>query len=214
MSHVLTFKEKLIIFLVLAVGFGFSYYKFVYQLFQNQIKSMDVSQLEIQLDEEKAKAAKIEEMRQVISESEGKVTGDLSVYNNQYKEIVEMDEIFDEDGYDVSVSWSKPTLDKTIVRRDVNIKFNAQSYHNFKNILRKMSEMKYRCLVRDLTVADGISKNSGGIKNTGKLTSSINVTFFETIEGSTSLAGLTLEDGADPNGLTAEDIANRAHAYD
>ena len=214
MRRAMTFKEKLIIFLIIAIGFGFCYYKFVYQLFQNQIKSMDTSKIQTQLVAEQDKAAKIEQMRQVIAESEGKVTGDLSIYNNQYKEIVEMDQIFDDDGYDVSVSWSDPTLKETIVRRNVKINFSAQTYHNFKNILRKMAEMKYRCLVRNLTVSDAAGKKSTGIQRSPKLSGTIEVTFFETIDGSKSLAGLKLEDGTNADGLTAEDIANRAHAYD
>ena len=207
-----TFKEKILILVAAILALGLVYYNFVYKYFQNQLMLYDTAALEDDLMVEQSKAMKISQMRQVIEESRGKVKGDLSVYNNQSNEIIEMGNIFDEDAYNVSVNWSEPVLNGTIIRRDVNISFSTDSYDKFMSLLKKMSEMRYRCLIRNVTVSDGRNNESGGIRNSNDLSASISVTFFETSEGATSLAGLTIDNaGTD---LSDSELAERAHAYD
>ncbi|MBR3346061.1 MAG: hypothetical protein IKG37_03180 [Solobacterium sp.] len=207
-----TMKEKILILVAAVLALGLLYYNFVYKFFQNQMALYDTAALEDELMVEQSKAMRISQMQQIIEESVGKVKGDLSVYNNQSSEIIEMGTIFDEDTENVSVNWSDPVLNGTIVRRDVNITFHTASYENFKNVLRKMSEMKYRCLIRNVTVSDGDSRASNGLQMSSDINASISVTFFETTEGATSLAGLTI-DNADTD-LSDSELAQRAHAYD
>ena len=207
-----TMKEKILILVAAVLALGLLYYNFVYKFFQNQMALYDTAALEDELMVEQSKAMRISQMQQIIEESVGKVKGDLSVYNNQSSEIIEMGTIFDEDTENVSVNWSDPVLNGTIVRRDVNITFHTASYENFKNVLRKMSEMKYRCLIRNVTVSDGDSRASDGLQKSSDINASISVTFFETTEGATSLAGLTI-DNADTD-LSDSELAQRAHAYD
>ena len=207
-----TMKEKLLILLAAILALGLVYYNFVYKYFQNEMVLYDTATLEEELLVEESKAMRISQMQQIIDESAGKVKGDLSVYNNQSNEIIEMGNIFDEDAQNVSVNWSEPVLSGTIIRRDVNITFHSTSYDNFKNLLRKMSEMKYRCLIRNVTVSNGNSRTSTGLQSSDDINASISVTFFETSEGATNLAGLTIDKaGAD---LSDSEIAKRAHAYD
>ena len=213
LKHEFTLKEKILLMVAVVLALGLVYYNFVYKYFQNQLKLYDTEILEQELIAEQAKASKISQMKQIIEESEGRVTGDLSVYNNQSAEIIEMGEIFDEDGSKVSVTWVDPILTGTIVRRDVNITFSCSSYENFKNILRKMSEMKYRCLIRNVTVAVGGSRdNRLSLTDANELNAAISVTFFETTDGATSLAGLTSVN-VDTD-LSDSELAKRAHAYD
>lgn len=207
-----TFKEKILILVAAVLALGLIYYNFVYKYFQNQMAIYDTATLENELLIEQGKATKISQMRQVIEESRGRVKGDLSVYNNQSNEIIEMGRIFDEDAYNVSVNWSDPVLNGTIIRRDVNITFSTNSYDNFKNVLKKMSEMTYRCLIRNVTVSDGRNNEETGMRESTELNASISVTFFETSEGATSLAGVTI-DNADTD-LSDSELAQRAHAYD
>ena len=207
-----TMKEKILILVAAVLALGLLYYNFVYKFFQNQMALYDTAALEDELMVEQSKAMRISQMQQIIEESVGKVKGDLSVYNNQSSEIIEMGTIFDEDTENVSVNWSDPVLNGTIVRRDVNITFHTASYENFKNVLRKMSEMKYRCLIRNVTVSDGDSRASDGLQKSSDINASISVTFFETTEGATSLAGLTI-DNADTD-LSDSELAQRAHAYE
>ena len=206
-------KEKILILVAAILALGLIYHNFVYKYFQNQMVLYDTATLEDQLIIEQSKANRISQMKQIIEESKDRVTGDLSVYNNQSAEIIEMGMIFDEDGNNVSISWSDPVLSGTIIRRDVNITFRASSYQNFKNILRKMSEMRYRCLIRNVTVSAATQNAEGGVEKAEELNASISVTFFETSEGASSLAGLTI-DNAGGTDLSDSELAQRAHAYD
>jgi len=207
-----TLREKILILVAAVLALGLLYYNFVYSFFQNQEKLYDTSALENELMVETGRATKIKQMQQIIEESQGKVKGDLSVYNNQSNEIIEMGTIFDEDADTVSLSWSDPIMTGTIIRRGVTISFHCKSYQNFKNVLRKMSEMKYRCLIGNVIVSDNDKKEGLGIEKSTNINASINVTFFETSEGATSLAGVTVvKDGTD---LEDSALAQRAHAYD
>lgn len=207
-----TFREKILILVAAVLALGLIYYNFVYKYFQNQIALYSTASLEDELMVEQNKAMRISQMQQIIEESKGKVKGDLSVYNNQSAEIIEMGKIFDEDGDNVSISWSDPVLTGTIIRRDVNISFHTDSYQKFKNVLKKMSEMQYRCLIGNVTVSDGRNGNVEGIAASDDINASISVTFFETSEGATSLAGLTVNN-VDTD-LSDSELAQRAHAYD
>ena len=212
LSREFSTREKILILVAAILALGLLYYFFVFSYFKNQVALYDTTSLEDELLVEQSKAMKINQMRQIIDESQGKVKGDLSVYNNQSAEIIEMGIIFDEDADNVSLNWSNPILTGTIVRRGVTINFHCQSYQNFKNVLRKMSEMKYRCLIGNVILSDNDKNNDKGIEYSTNLNSSIKVTFFETTEGATNLAGLTVV--KDGKKLEDSEMAQRAHAYD
>ena len=212
LSREFSTREKILILVAAILALGLLYYFFVFSYFKNQIALYDTAALNDELMVEQSKAMKINQMRQIIDESQGKIKGDLSVYNNQSAEIIEMGIIFDEDADNVSLNWSDPILTGTIVRRGVTINFHCESYQNFKNVLRKMSEMKYRCLIGNVLLSDNDKNNEQGIEYSTDLNSSIKVTFFETTEGATNLAGLTVV--KDGKNLEDSEMAQRAHAYD
>ena len=205
-------KEKLLLLIAAVLALGLFYYNFVYKFFQSQYALYDTAKIEDELLVEQSKSTRIAQMKQIIEDSKGKVKGDLSVYNNQSAEIIEMGMIFDEDADNVSISWSEPVMSGTIIRRDVNITFHCRSYENFKNVLRKMSEMKYRCLIGNVAVSDANTRESTGIVTSGDINASISVRFFETSEGAVSLAGVTVDNGSED--LSDSELAERAHAYD
>jgi hypothetical protein len=205
-------KEKLLLLVAAVLALGLFYYNFVYKFFQSQYALYDTAKIEDELLVEQSKSTRIAQMKQIIEESKGKVKGDLSVYNNQSAEIIEMGMIFDEDADNVSISWSEPVMSGTIIRRDVNITFHCRSYENFKNVLKKMSEMKYRCLIGNVAVSDANTRESTGIVTSGDINASISVRFFETSEGAVSLAGVTVDNGSED--LSDSELAERAHAYD
>ena len=205
-------KEKLLLLIAAVLALGLFYYNFVYKFFQSQYALYDTAKIEDELLIEQSKSTRISQMKQIIEESKGKVKGNLSIYNNQSAEIIEMGMIFDEDADNVSISWSEPVMSGTIIRRDVNITFHCRSYENFKNVLKKMSEMKYRCLIGNVAVSDANTRESNGIASSGDINASISVRFFETSEGAVSLAGVTVDKGSED--LSDSELAQRAHAYD
>jgi len=207
-----TAKEKILLLVAAVLALGLFYYNFVYRFFQSQYALYDTATIENELLVEQSKAMRISQMKQVIADSKGTVKGDLSVYNNQSAEIIEMGRIFDEDADNVSITWSDPVLSGTIIRRDVNITFHCRSYENFKNVLQKMSEMQYRCLIGNVAVSDARPKESNGVVTSNDINASISVRFFETSEGASSLAGVTVEK-ADTD-LSDSELAERAHAYE
>lgn len=211
LSHEFTRREKafLLIFAILALGMF--YYLVVWRSIGDQISAYNTEDIQTQIQLEAAKAAQKAKMERVIEESEGKVVGEISVYNNQSNEIIAMSAIFNEDADNVSLSWSDPVLDGTIVRRQVAVSFHTTSYQNLLNVLQKMSEMQYRCLIGDLTVSGYSPDSDAGIQHSNDINATMNVTFFETTDGAVSLAGLDVpaEEDSEPGALE-----ERAHAYD
>ena len=208
-----TKKQKITFLVIFLIVFGLLYYFVGYRYFTTQIEKYSLASIEEQIETELGKTKEIEDMKKTIQESEGTVKGALSVYNNQSLEIVEMGRIFDEDADNVSLSWTDPVLSPDgIVRRNVSISFHCGSYQNFKNVLDKMDTMKYRCLIKNITAVDADKKNDTGLEHTTNINAKIEVTFFETIEGAESTAGLDTSN-IDTD-LSDSEMAKRAHAYD
>lgn len=226
-----TKREKLLLVACFILGLCIVYYQFVYKGIIQHYTDFSTSETEAKIQEERDRLLEINNMLAVIKENEGKKVGDVAVYNNLAGEIAMVGAIMENKGEQVSVSWSTPVLNGMTVRRDASISFSTRSYENLKAILREFNESIYRCLIQDLSVTDnspttrtvnrmvdGVMKAvteeqpRHGIKNSIKMSVSFRVTFFETIEGSTSTEGLIVENASTDGGSGA--LAERGHAYE
>ncbi len=194
LGHEFTFREKLLIILFAILFTAIFVYEVAVVGIDRQMESYSTEQLETELMIEQSKSVSINNMKQIIADSEGKVVGTLSVYDNLTNEILEMSTIFGENADNVSISWSDPVLSGTIVRRDVSIRFTTSSYEGFRNILKRLSECQYRALIKNVTVSGYSSDSDIGLARTDDIDASISLTFYETTEGAQSLSGLTVVD--------------------
>ena len=90
LSHEFTKREKILLLICAVLFLGFFYYEVVYRNVQARLADYNTDTLVTEIQVETAKASKISQMQRVIEDSEGKVTGDLSIYNNQSAEITAM----------------------------------------------------------------------------------------------------------------------------
>lgn len=228
-----TFREKILMVACLALAVGLFYYQFVHKGIRQQMREYSTETLQMEIETEEAKAAKIAEMEHVIANSENKVRGNVAVYNNLAAEISFVGAVTNRRASNVSLSWSNPVLNGTTVRRGVRVSFNTTSYNFLKQILQSFNESPYRCIIYDLSLSDNspstrtetITNADGtttsrtinvptGIQNSTQMSVSFSATFFETVEGASTMEGLIIERTAEEEETLSSEIADRAHAYD
>ncbi len=190
LNHEFTLREKLLLLVFSVFLVGLFVYEVAYVGINNEKKEYDLDQISMEISQEELRAVQVDNMKRVIEESEGKVVGTLSVYNNLSSEIMALNQIITSNTDKVSITWSEPVLSGTIIRRDANITFTAKSYDHFKSVLKQLSECQYRTLIRNVSITSGNDTNN--LLESGQINCQVSMTFYETSEGASSLSGLII----------------------
>ena len=188
LEHEFTFREKLLLLACLIIGSAILYYQFGYKSFQKTLDSLKTDELESELMIYQTQAMNYSRMKAYIEEHQGEVYGEVMVYNNLANEVSELGQIFANSG-NINISWTEPTLTGTTVRRDARISFKTNGYNTVKDLINKIHNCKYRCLIKDLLIS---TSENGGLNETNEISVSMTVTFFETSNGASTLQGLTV----------------------
>lgn len=190
MGRRFSFREQFLLVLCAVIGLGIFYYQFAYKHFEQSMATYDVSNIESEVMVYQAQLARQNSMQEYINANKGKKLGEIALYNNLANEISELGRIF-EGVDDLSISWSDPTLLETIVRRNANITFKVRSYSSVRELIERLNNSTYRCLISDISVSadrDEILDENAYIKV------NIKVTFYERVDETTNLDGLTILD--------------------
>lgn len=192
LKHEFSTREKTLLVICAALALGIFYYLFAYQNFQTLEKQYDTTDMEDQIMIEEARLSSMKSMQSDIDSAQGQNSGEIAVYNNQSNEIQALNDILQDRASDISISWTQPTLTGSIVRRNAAITFKTGSYDTGRAILNDLSACKYRLVMNDVQMDAG-----GGdavLSTSTSVSVSVSVTFFETTDGATTLAGLTVVD--------------------
>lgn len=230
LSREFTKKEKILLLVCLVLALGVIYYVVVYKGIRTQMANYTTDELESEIEIEQTRSAQIAQMQAVIEANKDKDAGLVMPYNNLANEINLVGDITKGKSEGVSVSWSTPVLNGTVIRRDAKISFTTRSYKLFKEILEAFNHCVYRCVIRDLSVTDNSSSTKTvharvggqmttltvlqtrrGIQHTTKMSVAFTVTFFETSEGATTMEGLIIEKSSDSDEPGV--LESRAKAY-
>ena len=192
LKHEFSTREKTLLVICAVLALGIFYYLFAYQNFQTLEKQYDTTDMEDQIMIEEARLSSMKSMQSDIDSAQGQNSGEIAVYNNQSNEIQALNDILQDRASDISISWTQPTLTGSIVRRNAAITFKTGSYDTGRVILNDLSACKYRLVMNDVQMDAG-----GGdavLSTSTSVSVSVSVTFFETADGATTLAGLTVVD--------------------
>ena len=151
LNHKFTAREAGVILVLVAAILGYFYYYVVYQYFEDQIAQYDIAELEDEISVEQAKTARLNKMKNELENGEASGS-ELGVYNNQSEELLALASILDGKATDISLSWSDPELNGTIVRRDVTISFNTGNFEEAGEIIKEIADCEYTLLIVDLTM--------------------------------------------------------------
>ena len=186
-------RETVLILILTFALLGFIYYFFTYDYLESQLRSYDTTDLDSQITLEQKRAAMISQMKQDIANGTVAYSGEVATYNNLSNEMTELNNIFS--GTSVyNFDFAEPEATDNTVRRNINITFTSNSYAEAEKIISSLYACKYRCLISDLDIAAG---SDSGVLQSGPVSVSMKVTFFETLQGATDTNGIIVDSSSD-----------------
>ena len=185
MSRKFTAREKIFLLVCSFMFLSIFYYQVVWKSTSKTMESYNTITLEDELLAIQTKAQKMLQMEKIIEEHNGQVKGLVADYNNLENEIIEPNIVLKE-ARSYQLDSEDPTTDGSIVRRNINITFQAKSYQVGKKIIQSLQDFRYKCLLRDIN----ISALEDSLQTTKQVNVSLKATFYEGITDSVSKAGL------------------------
>ncbi|MGN8738492.1 hypothetical protein [Bilifractor sp. HCP3S3_D3] len=201
-------KETVLILILTFALLGFIYYFFTYDYLESQLRSYDTADLDSQITLEQKRAAMISQMKQDIANGTVAYSGEVATYNNLSNEMTELNNIFS--GTSVyNFDFAEPEATDNTVRRNINITFTSNSYAEAEKIISSLYSCRYRCLISDLDIAAG---SDSGVLQSGPVSVSMKVTFFETLQGATDTSGIIVDSSSDES-QTDDTTSSSAASY-
>lgn len=194
LKHRFSLRETILVLIATVLALSIFYYQVIYRNYRDALKRYDTSNIEEQTTILAAKASKMKNMENYISEHEGKSTGEVAVYNNLAGEIDALADVFAGRVQNVSINWSEPTLTDNIVRRNAEINVVTSTYAEAESLVNDIADLKYRCIISSLSLTGSDSKS---VDSSDSVTAVMNVTFFETTDGADNTNGLVTENSSD-----------------
>lgn len=194
LKHRFSLRETILVLIATVLALSIFYYQVIYRNYRDALKRYDTSNIEEQTTILAAKASKMKNMENYISEHEGKSTGEVAVYNNLAGEIDALADVFAGRVQNVSINWSEPTLTDNIVRRNAEITVVTSTYAEAESLVNDIADLKYRCIISSLSLTGSDSKS---VDSSDSVTAVMNVTFFETTDGADNTNGLVMENSSD-----------------
>ena len=194
LKHRFSLRETILVLIATVLALSIFYYQVIYRNYRDALKRYDTSNIEEQTTILAAKASKMKNMENYISEHEGKSTGEVAVYNNLAGEIDALADVFAGRVQNVSINWSEPTLPDNIVRRNAEITVVTSTYAEAESLVNDIADLKYRCIISSLSLTGSDSKS---VDSSDSVTAVMNVTFFETTDGADNTNGLVTENSSD-----------------
>lgn len=189
LNHKFTLRETVLLLVAAFLALGIFYYQVVVKNYNEAKELYNTSGIAEELTILQAKVAKKQSMEDYLSKHSNDSYGEIAVYNNLSNEISALANIFDGKVDNVSISWSEPTLDGTIVRRNASISFKTNNYALTKNLVSNINSLKYRVIITNLSIT---SDNKENLSSSSSISVNMNLTFFETTVGATNTSGLTI----------------------
>ena len=211
LSRDFTTKEKVLLVILLLILLAFSYYRFVYIPCVNTVNEAHSRRDDYQVEMLTA-LAKEQQLRQMQSEldelGELQNASRMESYNNAKAELTLLNSVLEKaDSY--SVSFAGATRNGDQIRRNFSLSFSTGDFAAAKEIIDRLSESEYRCLLGDMRYTKSSFRAPRG-EETPKapgywiddvyyyyvITVDTTATFYETMVGGTPDEGLPADKAA------------------
>lgn len=190
-----TLREKLLL-LVLAVLFlGLFYYIMLMEPVASEIRRCSVEQVPVEeeLNVQMLMAAQKKKMLDEMAETPKKSQGEICPYNNLKNEMNDLDGALAA-AVSYNISFSEARAAGTIVRRNISIAFQTDSYDKARFILQQIRNSRYRCIIKDVNLSAGKERGKdNGMSGADQISGSVEITFYETTVGAKDTTGLVYE---------------------
>lgn len=186
MSLKFTTKDKILLVILFGILFGILYYQFVWNPVKKIKESCDMTALTKEQEMYQARQSVIRRMKAVIEENQDKTTGLIADYDNQEEEISRLHVIL-EPATSFQIRFEEPVSDGTVIRRVMNLSYEAPTYQSAKAIMNDLKDDNYLTTIRDVV----FSSQGKGFWDGGAVSVAMRVTYYEGITTDAELDGLT-----------------------
>ncbi len=186
LSRDFTIREKIIILILLVLLLGLAYYQFVDKPVRSALETAanEKAALETELTAVKTKVAQLEKMKNEIDDiTKTGAYAKMPSYDNQKEVYKLLNDVLGATGY--NIQFSNRVQSGNMVRRNITLRFSADSRDTIKKALKQLTGSDYRCLIGDMTITPVNGRN---IKENYTVTATI--TFYETMSGATTNQGI------------------------
>lgn len=195
MNRKFTAREAWLLLLLSAMLLALFYYLALYRPVNLEVERCAALQVPVEEDLElqMMKAARKKKMVDELENAPEKQQGELLPYNNIKNEITDLYEALSP-AATYNLSFSEAVASGNIVRRDISISFQADTYQKVRSILEQMHSSPYRCILKDLSISVNKSRGeAGGMSAAELINVNVNITFYETLVGAENTNGLVFE---------------------
>ena len=195
MNRKFTAREAWLLLLLSVMLLALFYYLALYRPVNLEVERCAALQVPVEEDLElqMMKAARKKKMVDELENAPEKQQGELLPYNNIKNEITDLYEALSP-AATYNLSFSEAVASGNIVRRDISISFQADTYQKVRSILEQMHSSPYRCILKDLSISVNKSRGeAGGMSAAELINLNVNITFYETLVGAENTNGLVFE---------------------
>lgn len=195
MNRKFTAREAWLLLLLSVMLLALFYYLALYRPVNLEVERCAALQVPVEEDLElqMMKAARKKKMVDELENAPEKQQGELLPYNNIKNEITDLYEALSP-AVTYNLSFSEAVASGNIVRRDISISFQADTYQKVRSILEQMHSSPYRCILKDLSISVNKSRGeAGGMSAAELINVNVNITFYETLVGAENTNGLVFE---------------------
>lgn len=181
-------REKVLLLILAIVVVVGAYYFLVVKNVADTLAAnqTELEEVQAQIDAQTALAQARTRMESELSElGDGQSLPEVAVYDNIRNELNELNGLMSSAAsYDLT--FDQPRLDGDLVRRDVKVSFTVPDYRSALDMVSKLENGSYRCLVNDFTLTGKLLAD-GSVDG---VAATLDVTYLETTKGSANLSGL------------------------
>ena len=195
MNRKFTAREAWLLLLLSVMLLALFYYLALYRPVNLEVERCAAQQVPVEEDLElqMMKATRKKKMVDELENAPEKQQGELLPYNNIKNEITDLYEALSP-AATYNLSFSEAVASGNIVRRDISISFQADTYQKVRSILEQMHSSPYRCILKDLSISVNKSwGEAGGMSAAELINVNVNITFYETLVGAENTNGLVFE---------------------
>lgn len=195
MNRKFTAREAWLLLLLSVMLLALFYYLALYRPVNLEVERCAALQVPVEEDLElqMMKAARKKKMVDELENAPEKQQGELLPYNNIKNEITDLYEALSP-AATYNLSFSEAVASGNIVRRNISISFQADTYQKVRSILEQMHSSPYRCILKDLSISVNKSRGeAGGMSAAELINVNVNITFYETLVGAENTNGLVFE---------------------
>jgi len=189
LSRDFTLKERILILLLCLVLVGLAYYRFVDQPVRSAITQAESQKaaIETELVAARAKLAELEKMQSEIDEvSALESFRPMPSYSNREAVNQLLNDTLGQ--MDYSITFSNITRNNNQVRRNISLTFTATDYKMVKQVIQSLTDAPFRCMVDNISFSSVTARNYQTAFRVN-----LTATFYETMVGATTTAGLPAE---------------------